>query len=180
MNHGRLLGRGRAGLKGGKTSLAAEGVALGLGVVSAETERGRQQIVDNIFLHWMYYQILSRKKMTGYRVGDWYYGVRAWYEDDTRVYGESYPYRVEAEYEGIPIARGTDRFLPWRDDSIYAFSADGGPQEWTLPEAWEGADVRAEVLRPGGAVDEPELAFQVEGRTVRFLAPAGVPVRLTR
>lgn len=178
MNHGRLLGRGRAGLKGGKQSMAAEGVALGLGDVCAEHARSYQEIVDNVFLYWMYYQLLSRKTMTAYQVGDWYYGVRAAYTDDTRVYGESYPRCIEAVYEGIPIARGDNRFLPWREDVIFAYSVEGGPQEWTLPEGWAGAAVRAETLRPGGPVPGPEV--EVDGRTVRFLAPAGMPVRLTR
>ena len=55
---------------------------------------------------------------------------------------------------------------------------EGGPKEWTLPASWQGAEIRAETRRPGGLIAGPDL--QVEGRTIRFLAPAGLPVRLTR
>ncbi len=177
MNHGWLLGRGRAGLKGGKESLAAEGVALGLGFLCSEQEREYRPMLENFYLHWMYYQLLSRKRMIGYRVGDWNFGVRARFEDDTRVHGLSYPYEVEAVYEGIPIARGTDRFLPWSKKAIYAFSLEGGPQEWTLPAEWKGRPVKAEVLRRGGPSAGPNL--EIRGRRIRFLAPRGWPVRLT-
>jgi hypothetical protein len=78
----------------------------------------------------------------------------------------------------MPVARGEDRFLPWREDTIYAYSPGGGQKEWTLPVAWEGAEVEAATLRRGGEAPGPEL--EVEGRTVRFAAPAGLAVRLTR
>jgi hypothetical protein len=178
MNHGRLPGRGRAGLRGGKESLAAEGLALGLGDVFAEGGQGYADTVKLFYLCWMYYQVLSRKRMTGYTVGDWNFGVRASYQDDTRVHGEPYPFTVEAVYEGIPMARGTDRFLPWREDVIYAYSQEGGPKEWTLPKSWRGAAVRAETLRRGGPIPGP--ALDIRGRTIRFLAPKGLAVRLTR
>ena len=178
MNHGRLLGHGRAGLRGGKGSLAPEGVALGLGVVCEEHDGRRQASLENFYLYWMYSQVLARKKMTAYTVGDWNFGVRASYEDRTWVHGEFYPYTIEAVYEGIPMARGTDRFLPWREDVIYAYSQEGGPKEWTLPKSWKGAAVRAETLRQGGPVAGP--ALDIRGRTIRFLAPKGLPVRLTR
>ena len=178
MTHGRLYGRGRSGLRGGKGSVAAEGAALGLGHVASEGESDYKAIVENIYLHWMYDQLLSRKRMTGYRIGDWNLGVQAWYADDTYVHGEPYPYLVEARYEGIPIARGTDRFLPWRPDVIFAFSVDGGCQEWLLPESWQGAAIRADLCRRGGTVAHPDL--EVEGRTIRFTAPAGMPVKFTK
>ncbi len=181
MYHGRVLGWGRAGLRGGKEGLAAEGAALGLGRIAsmgALARDTRQDVIENFYLHWMYYQVLNRKKITGYRVGDWKLGVRAWYDDDTWVHGEPYPYTVEADYEGAAMARGTDRFLPWREDTIYAFSLEGGEKEWTLPARWEGAEIAGEMLRWGGPMPGPDL--EIEGRTVRFLAPAGVPVRLTR
>jgi hypothetical protein len=85
---------------------------------------------------------------------------------------------MEAWYEGIPIAREDSRFLPWRDDVIYAFSKDGGPQEWTLPKAWEGARIAAQVLRPGGPL--PFDGFKVAGRKISFPAPAGMAIKFTR
>jgi hypothetical protein len=181
MNHGRLLGYGRAGLRG-DSDVAAEGVALGLGMTCANSpakQRDYQANVNGFYLYWMHYQMLNRKRMTGYRVGDWGFGIRAWYEDDTWIHAEPFPERIiEINYEGIPVARGTDRFLPWREDEIYAFSLEGGPREWTLPESWQKAEIRTELLRIGGSFPGP--VPDIDGRTIRFTAPAAIPVRFTR
>jgi hypothetical protein len=138
-----------------------------------------EDITRKFYLNWMYAQILARKKMTDYWVGDWKYGVRAEYEDDTRTAaGSCYPPSpVETVFEGIPIARGTDRFLPWREDVIYAYSLEGGAQEWTLPASWEGKPIESTLIRETGNTAGPEL--DVSGRTIRFNAPAGAAVRLT-
>ena len=181
MTHGRLFGRGRSGLRGG-SDVAAEGVALGLGQLT-ESDPAEQRLyeanVKGLYLYWMHYQMLSRKRMTGYRIGDWGFGMRAWYEDDTCVHAEPYPTRIiEVDYEGIPIVRGTDRFLPWRPDEIFAFSLKGGPQEWTLPASWKGATIQAALLRPGGRVPGP--TFEVEGHAIRFTAPAAIPIRFVK
>jgi hypothetical protein len=130
----------------------------------------------------MYAQILHRKKMLDFHIGTWNEGVETWYEDDTHVVSGrkgAAPRTLEATYEGIAIAREDDRFLPWRDGTIYAYSPAGGPQKWTLPAAWEGRQLRAEELLPEqGATAPCEVA--VRGRTVAFTARPGVPVRLTQ
>jgi hypothetical protein len=172
MSHGRVAGFHRAG---------PEGEALGRS--SVVPEKGAvpyEALVRDFYVHWMYAQVLFRKKMVDYRILDWGHGVEAWYEDDTHVSsgrGGHAPRPLETIYEGIPIARGTDRFLPWRPEVIYAFSERGGGQEWVLPETWEGRPVRSALLGRGGESPGPELT--IAGRTVRWVAPAGVPVRLS-
>jgi hypothetical protein len=172
MSHGRVSGYNRKG---------KEGAALGMAHVCQELSVNTfEGVTRSFYQHWMYAHLLHRKAMTGYRIGAWNQGVEAHYEDETWVssgWGGS-PTAFEAVYEGIPVARGEDRFLPWREDAIYAYSPEGGAKEWTLPADWEGAEVEAVTLRRGGEAPGPELAL--EGRTVRFAAPAGLAVRLTR
>jgi hypothetical protein len=83
-----------------------------------------------------------------------------------------------AETEGIAIARGRDRFLPWRQDLIFAFSPTGGTQSWTLPASWEGKSLQAVIMNLDGS--ETQLPFTQAGRMVSFTAPAGLACKLMR
>jgi hypothetical protein len=176
MYHGRLLGYNRS--TGFRVGGAVEADILGYCRFNADEVETWDATIEGFYLHWMYSQVLSRKRMVGYHEGDWHFGVRACYEDDTWVYGESHPHTLEANYAGIPIRRGASVFLPWREDTIFAYSKDGGAQEWTLPADWEGAPVSAAMLRRGGALSG--LDVTIEGRTIRYAPPAGIPVRFTR
>jgi hypothetical protein len=173
VTHGRVLGHWRT--SGRENPGQPEKQALGESVVYPERGADYATVVKCFYLDWMYSQILSRKRMLDYWTGDWNRGVRAWYEDDTRTVGGLPPHDVQAWYEGIPVARGTDRFLPWRENVIFAYSEEGGEMEWTLPEPWEGARITARELRRNSAAEE--IGFTVQGRTVRFRAPAGVPIK---
>ena len=176
VTHGRLLGFWRMSLSRARGQREKQA----LGEFCCYLERGATyaETVKCFYLDWMYSQIMARKRIVQYWTGDWNNSVRAWYEDGTWCIGGPTPYGMEAGYEGIPIARGTDRFLPWRPEVIYAYSETGGPQEWTLPAAWAGCTVATQMLREGGPVAGP--GFSLEGRTLRFQAPAGVPIRMTR
>lgn len=83
---------------------------------------------------------------------------------------------LTAEYEGIAIARGRDRFLPWRSNLIFTFSPSGGAQSWTLPAGWEGKALQAVTMRLDGS--ETSLPFTLSGRTIEFDAPAGQACKL--
>ncbi len=170
MCHGRVQGVNRKGL---------EGEALGCSIVRDEfMPEPYECIVRNFYLYWMYAQILFRKKMVDYRIGEWNETIEAKYEHDTRVKSGYSQDELEADYEGIPMARGTDRFLPWRDNVIYAYSLDGELKEWTLPASWAGAKIRAKIIRQGGESPGPELT--IDGRIIKFQAPPGLPVKLMR
>ena len=178
MCHGRVPGRWHQGLQSSDIP-RPEGQALGLCVPCSEsTKDSYEDITRKFYLNWMYAQIMARKKMTDYWIGDWAWGVRAEYEDDTRTEAGSYapPRPVETLFEGIPIAKGTDRFLPWRADTLYAYSIEGGPQEWTLPEAWKGKAITSVRIEESGETPGPELV--IIDRTIRFTAPAGIAIRL--
>jgi hypothetical protein len=152
--------------------------ALGVAMIAGEdNDNSYEQIRDCFYLYWLYSQLLARKRMTGYRIFDWNGGVRAEYADNTWAVGYAAG-GVQAVYEGIPIARGDDRFLPWAADTIFAFSQAGGPQQWTLPASWRGATITAAALHPGKAV--PFASFHVSGDMIRFEAVASLPLRFDR
>lgn len=170
MCHGRVQGVNRKGF---------EGEALGRSLIRDEfIPEPYDNIVKNFYLHWMYARILFRKKMVDYQIGAWTQTIEAWYEHNTWVRSGYSQEDLKADYEGIPIARGTDRFLPWRDNVIYAYSLKVGMKEWKLPASWVGASIHATLIKEGGESDGPEL--RIDGRTIRFMAPAGLPVKLTR
>jgi hypothetical protein len=86
-------------------------------------------------------------------------------------------FHTSIHFEPLVTHMDSFAFLPWREDLIFAYSPDGGAQEWTLPAAWEGKGIRAEVLREDGAFQV--LPFQVAGRSLCFEAPAGLACRFS-
>jgi hypothetical protein len=177
MTHGRFPGVWRGGMLRDCARTRVEGHALGISNAQlSEPVQDEAGVIACFYLDWMYTEIMRRKKMTEYRVGDWDMGIEAVYQDNTRVTAGFGP-PLEAWYEGIPIARGDNRFLPWRDDTIFLFSLKGGPQEWTLPESWAERDLRVSCLTPDGETAGP--SFERIKRTLRLDAPAGLPLRLT-
>ena len=156
MTHGRFPGVWRGGISRDIARTRVEGHALGIfNAQLSEPIQDEAGVVACFYQDWMYATILWRKKMLTYHVGDWDIGVEATYADNTRVRAGFGP-PLEAWYEGIPIARGEDRFLPWRDDTIFLFSLAGGMQEWTLPESWAQREIRAACLTSGGETDGPQ------------------------
>ncbi|MGB8354327.1 MAG: endo-alpha-N-acetylgalactosaminidase family protein [Chthoniobacteraceae bacterium] len=179
MTHGRFPGVWRGGMNRDCAVTRVEGHALGISNAQlSEPIQDEAGVTACFYLDWMYAEILRRKKMTGYRLGDWEIGIDATYEDNTRITAGHSGGPVEAWYEGIPMARGGDRFLPWREDTIYLYSRDGGAQEWTLPESWGTHDLSITTLTPEGETSGP--AFNRTDRTISLEAPAGIPLRLTR
>ncbi|MFW5698733.1 MAG: hypothetical protein ACOCYN_02665, partial [Planctomycetota bacterium] len=180
MVHGRLAGRWWHGLQS-EDIPRPEGQVLGQCVVASEMRvDSHAEITRKFYLNWMYAQVLGRRKMTGYHIGDWRFGLRAQYGPGCYAAAGSHhpPQPLHAELDGIPIARGTDRFLPWRADTIYAYSLAGGDQEWTLPADWTGAAIACVALHEHGEESGP--ALERDGRSLRFSAPAGVAIRITR
>jgi len=170
MCHGRVQGANRKGIPG---------EALGCSIIRDEFKADSYEtMVQNFYMHWMYAQILYRKKIEGYRLGAWNQTVEVNYEHETRVQSGFTKEELQAEYEGIPLARGTDRFLPWRENIIYAFSLKGGLKEWILPPSWSGANIKAVVLTQGGEIPGPKMT--IEGRTIKFQAPESLPVKIMR
>lgn len=173
MSHGRVSGHIRYGL---------EGEGLGRGAIWNEKEMDSYETTTSTFyLNWMYAQILYRKKMVEYKIGAWTEGVEAWYEDNTYIRsgrGGHKPIPLKAIYEGIEIARGNERFLPWREDTIFFYSEVGGEQEWILPASWKGCKVEAVTLRRAGQVKGPE--FTIEGTTIKFYGPRAIPVKFIK
>jgi hypothetical protein len=172
MTHGRVRGYHRD---------RAEGQALGKHFVVDEFNPGDYMtITRDFYTHWMYAEILARKKMTSYHIGDWNEGVIAHYKDNTRVRsgrGGMFPIKLEAWYEGIRIADGDDRFLPWRDDTIFSFSPTGGQKEWLLPKHWQESTITATVIDETG---KTPLSTEVRGNCIQFEAPAGKAVKLVK
>jgi hypothetical protein len=177
MTHGRFPGVWRGGMNRDCARTRVEGHALGISNAQlSEPGQSEADVTACFYLDWMYTEILRRKKMTDYRIGDWDTGIDATYEDSTRVTAGHGGAGIEAWYEGIPIARGDDRFLPWRDDTIFIYSRNGGPQEWTLPANWAQHDLYLTALSLTGETSGPPL--HRTDRTMRLDAPAGVPLRL--
>jgi hypothetical protein len=177
MRHGRQHSIWRDGMPRDTLQPRLEGRALGQGFVRAHNQQDTfETMVQHYYQDWMYTQILYHKKMLDFRAGDWDYGLEAQYEDDTwvRVDGDG----LSANYEGIPIARGDDRFLPWSDDTIYGYSLAGGEQEWLLPESWAHAGIHAVELVIGE--EHPVRRLSVEGRKITFAARPNIPIRLIR
>ncbi len=156
----------------------------GLGMYTVCDERAKEtytSLQHKFYTFWMYAEILHRKRMLRYEIGSWNEGIEAWYKDDTYIRsgrpGAS-PLHIFTQYEGIPIARGGNRFLPWRDDVIYAYSTSDTEQEWLLPATWEKAKITALQLAED-RVGQP-LAFTIDQRTIRFQLPAHTAARFTR
>jgi hypothetical protein len=82
---------------------------------------------------------------------------------------------LRVENGGIPIAIGTDRFVPV-DGGILAYSKSGGEQKWQLPANWRGAPLLWE-LTAGGRKPGPKC--RLEGRSVIYLAAPGRPYLIT-
>jgi len=178
MTHGRFPGVWRGGMARDCARTRVEGHALGISNAQlSEPGQTEADVTACFYLDWMYTEILRRKKMLEYRVGDWDMGIEAVYEDNTRVTAGFGP-PLEAWYEGIPIARGDDRFLPWREDTIFLYSRTGGPQTWTLPASWTQRQVRLTCLTSAGETPGPGL--ERIDRTIRLDVPAGIPLRLAR
>ncbi len=179
LTHGRLPGVWRGGMPRDCPRTRIEGHALGLSVAQLDhPNQTEAEITAQFYLDWMYAEILKRKKMTAYRIGDWNIGIEAEYADETRVTAGIGTVTLEAWYEGIPIARGDDRFLPWREDTIFVFSLKGGSQEWTLPKSWDQHDVSLASLVSGIETLGPK--FERLQRTIRIDVPPGIPLRLKR
>jgi hypothetical protein len=176
MTHGRMGGFYR--ITGGyHRNRDHIGDGLGCGFVWDEMERPNvQTAVARFYSDWMYDQILRRKRMTGYQVRDWFQSAQADYSEGTLVRTGSSRDDLYTEYEGIAIARGRDRLLPWRPDLIFAFSPSGGAQSWTLPADWEGKALQAVVMGLDGS--ETSLPFTQAGRTICFDAPVGQACKL--
>ena len=133
-------------------SEATQGQGLALGIPLVKTEQPTDTYADiegDFYLYWMYAASPPPQRMTGYWIADWTTAVRATYEDNTHIWGGGTS--VFATYEGIEIARNTDRFLPWRENETYAYSVKGGLQRWTLPAVGKER-IRAEMLVQGLAV----------------------------
>jgi hypothetical protein len=147
MHHGRQGSLWRAGVptaRGGQVN-CGEARALGLGFFHTEGPADtREQVLKHLVSDWMYAQVLQRRKMTSYQTLDWNTGVVATYTDG-KTRGGRPPGAVETELGGILIARGEDRFLPWREDEIVFYSAGGGEQAWDLPKAWAGHAVTSNL-----------------------------------
>jgi hypothetical protein len=153
--------------------------ALGRAFIWEETDPvSFAAIGHNFFSQWMYAELLHRKRMVAYRVGQWDEEAEAWYADETYVSTGRTPRTLYARYEGIDIARGQNRFLPWREDTIYVYSPEGGIQTWTLPPEWGGQSVRASQIIESG--ETPLPAPQMEGRQIHLELQAGIPVVLRR
>jgi len=179
LTHGRLPGVWRGGMPRDCPRTKIEGHGLGLSVAQLDhPNQTEAELTAQFYLDWMYAEILKRKKMVAYRMGDWDIGIEAEYADQTRVSAGMSAPTIEAWYEGIPIARGDDRFLPWRDDTIFVFSLKGGSQEWTLPESWDQHDVQLTSLLSG--IETPGPKVDRRERTIRIDVPAGTPLRLKR
>jgi hypothetical protein len=177
MRHGRQRSKWRDGMPRDILNPRLEGRAIGMGFVLADNgDDTPETMVQHYYQDWMYTQILYRKKMLDYRTGHWDFGVEAHYEDDTwACYTGS---ELAAVYEGIPIARGEERFLPWSEDTIYAYSMAGGEQCWTLPAGWDGASIEVVELVNGEEI--PGLGLRVNGREINFTACANTPIRLRK
>jgi len=113
MTHGRFPGVWRGGMSRDCARTRVEGHALGISNAQlSEPGQTEADVIACFYLDWMYTEIMRRKKMTDYRIGDWDTGIDATFEDNTRVTAGHSGAGIEAWYEGIPIARGDDRFLP--------------------------------------------------------------------
>jgi hypothetical protein len=179
MTHGRFPGVWRGGMSRDCARTRVEGHALGISNAQlSEPGQTEADVTACFYLDWMYTEIMRRKKMTDYRIGDWDTGIEAVYADNTRVTAGHGGAPIEAWYEGIPIARGDDRFLPWREDTIFLYSRKGGMQEWTLPESWAKHDLQLKEVSSTG--DASAIAFERIDRTIRVQASAGIPLRLVR
>jgi len=153
--------------------------ALGRVFIWEETDAVTyESLTHNFYSQWMYAELLQRKPMTGYRVGQWDETIEAWFADDTYVSSGRQPEQLFARFEGIDIARGRDRFLPWRDDTIYVYSPTGGQQSWTLPQAWADNTIRAAHIYEKGEAEA--AAPTIEDRQITLEVPAGVAVALRR
>jgi hypothetical protein len=172
-SHGRTAVGNRAGPEG-----------EGLGMHRVCNENGPftwDELAYNFYTHWMYAQILHRKKMTSYRIGTWNEGVEAHYEDDTHLRSGrngAAPLELRTRYEGIEIARAGHRFLPWDDRTIHAYSPTAGEQTWTLPKGWVGHNVaiyerseHGERLLEERTLARPEITLRLSAR---------VPLKLVR
>ena len=169
LQHGYLLGKHRSGARRGANAVPIELAALGTERIAGEdNDNSLEAITAHFHLYWLYSRLLARKRMLSMTVGEWGFGVSAEYADETRVHGEPFPDRMEAFYEGIPIAKDGDRFLPWDAHTIYAYSTSGGPQRCLLPHTWRGANIAAAV------------AFTVDGDTIAWQTTAGTPVVFRR
>ncbi len=180
MTHGRFPGVWRGGMARDCARTRVEGHALGLSNAQlSEPGQTEADVTACFYLDWMYAEILRRKKMVGYKVGDWDIGIEAFYEDDTRIRAGHGGEPLQAWYEGIPIARGDDRFLPWREDTIFLFSLKGGRQEWTLPESWNNRKLSLTRLTSDGDKKGPK--FDRTGTCIRIdEVPPSIPLRLAR
>lgn len=175
MYHGRLPGLWRAGMPRGDENTRIEGLALGTPIVKHEVvHESYEDLVRCFYSWWMYAQLLLRKPMTSCRVGEWHNGIRATYSGETVV--EAGWGHMRARYEGIEIARDGDRFLPWREDVIYAYSRSGGEQKWTLPASWAGRQVDAKELSRDG---EMAVSIGVNGQEISWHARPGMAYRFT-
>ncbi len=177
MAHGRVPGLWRAGTARDQGRTRIEGHALGLSISQLEKPvQSEADVTASFYLDWMYAEILRRKPMLSYRVGHWDNGVEATYADQTRVTAGVGGAPLQAWYEGIPMARGEDRFLPWRGDVFFLFSLQGGEQEWTLPDSWAGRGLRLNFVHERGDKEVPFL-HRAEQK-IRVNVPAGIPLRL--
>lgn len=176
---GAVMGHGRVS---SALPSGVESIGLGCGLVYAEGPRQDWAETARLFYqNWMYSQVLARKRMLNYTLGDWNQGVEAWYSDETHVRTARdgvKPTELQATYEGIPIARGGDRFLPWRENDIRIYSRSGGRQRWVLPLPWKGCSLICTELRAEGTVPGP--AIQVQEREIELDIPPGRPLRLLR
>jgi hypothetical protein len=176
MAHGRWSGFVR--YSGGfLRSGFVEGDGLGSGwMMDERNPNDPNALVRDFYTRWMYFQILSRKKMTSLTIGEWDSSVEAHYQDDTYVWAGGSPNNLLARYEGIEIARGRSRFLPWRSDEIYFYSPVGGPQEWALPIDFPSTKLSVTALYDGS--ESGLKPVTARGRTIRFDADPGIPLRL--
>ena len=80
--------------------------------------------------------------------------------------------------EGIEVARNDDRFVPISDTEILAFSKDGGPVVWQMPDGWPESSLLLFRLTATGREQGPE--HQLTDGTIHFQAEPRQPYVVIR
>ncbi|MCL5744775.1 MAG: endo-alpha-N-acetylgalactosaminidase family protein [Acidobacteria bacterium] len=141
---------------------------------SVDAETDIKTVTQRYYLDTLLQQYYQRFEATGFA-------------DDGNVLRVAYSKNCVASYDrkqkllrvedgGVPIAMGTDRFIP-EGNEILAYSKTGGKQNWTLPASLRGK--RAEVFALTETGRKPGPKFQIAGESITFEAAAGQPYVIT-
>lgn len=170
LHFGKLLGGGH----GENLKVWAIGVSID---TDLRPDMSFERIADMIYLGTRLYQLYLTSELLDFRLeNDNDLFMR--FANGATVTADARAEKMRVVWDGIEVARDYDRFIPTSGDTIYAYSRGGGRQEWTLPEAWEGASIQAHTITPEGVVTGPRIT--ADGRRVAFDAPAQRPIRLSR